>query len=133
MEKKITLDIITPYGVIYSHPVSYVQVPTTAGLIGILADHAPLVSALTAGVITYRESDKKDRKAAISGGFIEVHDNKISIAASTAELAENIDLKRAKAAYERAQARLKTPAPDIDIERARAALYRAISRMRARN
>ncbi len=133
MQKEITLEMITPRGTILQQTVSYVQLPTKLGLIGILADHAPLISALDIGVVTYRPVGAAEKKAAISGGFLEVRDNKVVVLAPTAELADHIDLERAKAAYERAQQRLKNPTQDIDVDRARAAMFRALSRMRAKN
>jgi F-type H+-transporting ATPase subunit epsilon len=88
---------------------------------------------LTIGVITLRQPTH-DLHAAITGGVMEVLDNHVTILADTAEMAEDIDIKRARSAMQRAQDRLianskRTSATYIDVDRARAALLRAVNRL----
>ncbi len=89
----------------------FVVVPGENGEIGVLSNHAPLIAALGIGVIRYTENGKVN-KIAISGGFIEVVNNKATILANTAEISENINIERAQAAKERAEKRLRERQPE---------------------
>lgn len=129
-EKSIKLEVVTPQAVVLSQEVSYINVPASQGYLGILPNHASLVTGLEIGVITFKENNK-DKKIAISGGFMEVINNKVVILADAAELGDKIDIVRAEAAKERAEKRLIERQPDLDIERANLALRRALSRISA--
>lgn len=124
----IKLDIVTPEKLVYSQDVSMVIARTTSGDIGILPGHAALVAALVIWplrVIT----DGEELQISISGGFIEVQPEKITILANSAELPGEIDIARAESAKERAESRLRGDKEKIDVARAEAALKRAMVRL----
>jgi F-type H+-transporting ATPase subunit epsilon len=100
--KKLSLKITTPERVVLEKDVEQISLPTKAGEITILPDHIPLISNIIPGIIEVKD-DKKTSPMAISGGFLEFHDNQIIILADTAEKAEEIDLERAEEARERAE------------------------------
>ncbi|MEW5762640.1 MAG: F0F1 ATP synthase subunit epsilon [Bacillota bacterium] len=129
-EKLQKLAIVTPERLVFSDEVRYVQARGAEGELGILPDHAPLITSLKIGVLRIKK-DGKWRKAAVSGGFLEVKNNRVVILAPTCEMAEEIDVERAKRAKERAEERLRARTPDIDIRRAEAALARALARLQA--
>jgi F-type H+-transporting ATPase subunit epsilon len=128
--RKLNLDIVTPKRRILSEDVQYVALPGVQGELGILYGHAPLVAGLTIGVSRFGELGGKMRRAFISGGFVEVRDNRVIVLADAAELAEEIDVVRAQAAKERAERRLRERAADLDFRRASSALQRAIYRLK---
>ncbi|MDD2568302.1 MAG: F0F1 ATP synthase subunit epsilon [Clostridia bacterium] len=125
----IRLDIVTPAGIVFSDAVSTVQVPSALGLMGILANHAPLMTTLEIGAIKYTKEDK-EHYLAVSGGFLEVKDNVVIILATSAEKAEDIDIARAINAKERAEERLvRKDDAELDVLRAELALKRSINRI----
>lgn len=103
-------------------------VRSTVGDLGFLPNHAPLVAGLVPAPMRLL-TDEGEKLVAVTGGFVEVQPTKITVLAANAELANEIDVDRAQAAYDRAQKRL-TNEKDIDIERARAALERAKARLK---
>jgi F-type H+-transporting ATPase subunit epsilon len=105
-------------------------IPGVDGYFGVLYGHAPLVGALGVGELLVTGEDGKPTRIALHGGFVEVTSEHTVILADAAELADAIDVERARLAAQRAQERLKQKAPDIDFERARASLMRAINRMK---
>jgi F-type H+-transporting ATPase subunit epsilon len=116
--------------VIFSGNIDSLIVPAALGYLGVLSNHAPLVTALEIGVVTYRQ-DGKPKKMAISGGFLEVVNNKAVVLAQTAETEDKIDVSRAQSAKERAEKRLSERNADLDVLRAEMALKRAVSRIKA--
>ena len=130
MARTFDFSVVAPDGQVFRKEVEFVVVPGVAGEIGILPNHAPLVAGLGIGVIRYTDEGVV-RKIAISGGFMEVANNKVTVLAKTAEKAEDINVERAKAAKERAEKRLQERRPDTDILRAQIALQRAIARLKA--
>ena len=100
------------------------------GNTGVLYNHAPLLTVLEPGVITYKK-DNTEGKLAVSNGFLELKNNIAEILVSSAELPEEIDTARAEAAAERARERLHDKSKDIDHARAEAALKRALARLKA--
>lgn len=129
MANKIRLDIVTPERIVYSEDVNMVIARATDGDVGILPGHAPLVAGLDVWPLRVL-NDEGERQISVCGGFIEVKPDKVTILAACAELPEEIDVKRAAAAKERAEGRLKDAQPDIDVQRAEAALRRALVRLR---
>jgi F-type H+-transporting ATPase subunit epsilon len=129
-ESSIKFEVVTPERVVLSLDIESVVVPGALGYLGVLPNHAPLVTGLKVGVISYIKDGVK-RKMAVSGGFMEVVDNKVVVLADTAELGEKIDVARAQAAKERAEKRLAERSSDLDIARAEFALKRALSRIEA--
>jgi len=130
MAGTFTLRVVSPEGNVLKEEAEFVVIPGETGEIGILPNHAPLIAAMTVGVIRYTINGTTHR-IATSGGFVEVADNKVSILADTAEPGEAIDLKRAEAARERAEKRLEQKSGDVDPRRAELALRRAIARISA--
>jgi len=129
-EKTQRLEIVTPDRVVMSDDVRFVVAPGADGELGILPEHAPLVTGLNIGIVRVRK-EGKEAKVAVSGGFMEVRDNRVIILADAAEREDEIDVERAKAAKKRAEERLAAPSPEIDIARAELALKRALNRLKA--
>lgn len=129
MAKTVRLDIVTPEKIALSEDVTMVIARASDGDLGIMPGHAPLIAGLDIWPVrVMRESG--EFQISVSGGFIEVQPDKITILAATAELPEQIDPKRAQAAKERAEDRLKGRSGDFDLNRAELALRRAIMRLR---
>ena len=92
----INLEIVTPAKMVVSESVDSVTVPTRKGEIGILANHAPLISTLRSGVLSYRK-DGETEEMVISGGFVEVSMDKVSVLADIAERSAEVDVEKARA------------------------------------
>ena len=131
-EHTFKLLIATPTGWAAQTDAESLIVPGAEGYLGILANHAPLMTAIGVGALNFRDGDGYDHIYAVTEGFLEVSNNVVTIIADAAETKEEIDLERAKRALERAKDRLQRAAGDhtIDIERARAAYSRALNRIR---
>ena len=130
--KAFKLKIVTPKGVYTETDIEMLNLRTTAGQIGILADHIPLASGIEISEMNYIENGVK-KEFAISGGFVYVGEDETTVIANAIESPEEIDLRRAEEAKERAEGRLKKQNPDIDIMRAEIALKRAINRIHVKN
>jgi len=128
-ERTQRLEIVTPERVVFSGDVRFVVAPGVDGELGVLPGHAPLVTGLKIGVVRVQKEGKETRFA-VSGGFMEVRDNRVIILAEAAEREDEIDVERAKAAKKRAEERLQARSPDIDIARAELALKRALNRLK---
>ncbi|WP_258358834.1 F0F1 ATP synthase subunit epsilon [Moorella sulfitireducens (nom. illeg.)] len=127
----LQLEVITPERVTLKTEVEDVIAPGILGYLGILPGHAPLITPLKAGVVTYRRQDDGKERLAVSGGFLEAGPEHVVILADTAEKASEIDVERARQAKERAEKRLRERPPGLDVARAEAALQRAIARLKA--
>ncbi len=128
----IELNVVTREKKVYEDDIKMAVFPSTEGNVGILPKHAPLVATLKAGVIDIK-SPKDDFKMSISGGFLHVKPDKITVLAKTAEKEGDIDVERAVAAKNRAEERLAARnKDDIDFARAESAIERAIARLRAK-
>lgn len=95
----LKLEIVTPEKRVLDTEVDSVTVPTASGEAGILTSHAPLVSALKPGILTYTQKGTSE-KLAVSGGFVEVSGDKVAVLVDTAESADEIDAAAAKLARE---------------------------------
>ena len=105
---------------------------TIDGQIGVLPGHIPLVTVLETGIMRVQTGQEQEQKLAVSGGFLEMSpNNRLTILAETAELAEEIDIERARLALIRAEERLNSEMRDIDVARAEIAMCKALSRLRA--
>jgi len=124
------LYIVSPARVLYESDVVSLIVPGSEGYLGVLSHHAPLITALQPGKVTIRESETKEKTAAVSGGFLEVSENQATILADSVEFIEEIDLDRARSAYDRAKERMGLKSSDVDIKRAQDALRRAENRIK---
>ncbi len=123
-------NVVAPQGEVFSKDVEFIKARSEVGDLGILPHHAPLLASLVIGVVEYTADGKKD-EIAVSGGFMEVANNQVTILARTAELAEQIDVARAEEAKKRAEERFAQHANELDEMRARAALNRAMARIQA--
>jgi len=130
--KPFKLKIVTPKGIYKETDIEMLNLKTTAGQIGILANHIPLASAIEISEMNYIENGER-KPFAISGGFVYVSEDETTIIANAIESPEEIDIRRAQEAKERAEGRLKTAPSDIDIMRAEIALRRAINRIHVKN
>ena len=126
--KTITVNIVTPDGPVYDSEVDMVIAKTASGEIGILPGHIPMVAPLVIGAVKLKK-DGKSEYVAVSGGFVEVRPEKVSILAQSAEVASSIDLARAKEAVKRAEERLQMKQDAVDFKRAELALKRAMNRI----
>lgn len=123
------LEIITAERVVYSDDVAILVAPGVDGEIGILPNHAPLLTVLQPGEIRVVK-DGNESFIVVSGGFLEVIGNKVTILADTAEHAEEIDEERAQAALERAKERIEAAPAEVDLERALASIRRSQARIK---
>jgi F-type H+-transporting ATPase subunit epsilon len=123
------LEIVTPERKVYAKEVSMVIVKGVEGELGILPNHIPLVTGLKVAPVIAKQGNNAET-IAVNGGFLEVRKDKVVILAESAELPEEIDVERAKAAKERAEARInQAKQSDIDFRRAEYALQKAINRI----
>ncbi len=127
----IKLDIVTPERKVYSQEVQMVIARAVTGQLGILPNHAPLLANLEPGLMRVKINESDEEQIAISGGFLEVADNIITVLARTAELPAEIDVSRAQSARRRAEERLQESQDKVDYARAKAALDRAMARLQA--
>ena len=95
MADKIQLEVVTPERRVLADPVDMVTVPGLGGELGILPGHTPLISQLQTGVLTY-VADGKSSQLHVSGGFVEVRDDHVSVLAEVAERPDEIDAARAR-------------------------------------
>lgn len=126
----LTLQIITPERVVFEEAgVDSVTLPGSEGELTILPRHAPLMTGLRPGALTFRKGGN-EIDVALSGGFVEVRENKVIVLADTAERSDEIDAARAEEARRRAASRLATREDVMDVARAVAALERATARLK---
>ncbi|MDO4169683.1 MAG: ATP synthase F1 subunit epsilon [Lachnospiraceae bacterium] len=128
-EKQFKLEIISPDRSFYSGAATMIEYRTTEGEVGVYAGHIPMTQIIAPGVLTITDADGEQKKAALMSGFVEILPEKISILAETVEWPDEIDKKRAEAAKERAEGRLKSGDSSIDVDRAELALKRALVRL----
>lgn len=128
MADTFQLEVVTPEKKVVDTPAEEVQIPGKNGYLGILPGHAPLITELSVGEITYRDNSGEQRLA-VAWGFAEVLPEKVTILAETAERPSEIDVERARKAKERAEQRLTSGDTTVDVERALGALQRAESRL----
>lgn len=124
----IKLDIVAAERVVFSDDVDIIIAPGHEGQMSILPQHAALMTTLVPGELIARKSGE-EFSMAISGGYLEVKDNRVIILADSAERAEEIDISRAEAAKKRAQEALSHPQSQVEAARAEVALRRAITRL----
>jgi F-type H+-transporting ATPase subunit epsilon len=130
---QIHLEVVTPTGPVVSDEVDIVTAPGHGGEFGVLANHAPFLSTIKTGTLSFRK-DKQAKYLMVSGGFSEVSNNKITFLVESAEYGHDIDVDRAMKAKERAEKRLAQAlqhAEKINAARAEAALQRALARIQA--
>lgn len=128
LPESLTLEVVTPERQLVRQTVSEVQLPGRAGYLGILPGHAPLITELGIGELSYR-AGQDTRFATVIQGFAEVLPDRVIVLAEIAERAEEIDVARARTARERAEKRLAASDGNTDWDRAAVALERALVRL----
>ena len=124
----LTLEIVTPERPLIREQVDEVIVPAAQGYLGVLPGHTPLLVRLDIGQLSYRKGHETFYLL-VAFGFAEILADRVTILAQTAEKAEEIDLKRAETARDRAQELLARPTMEMDFERARIAMMKALVRL----
>jgi len=129
MADKLKLEMVTPYNRVLSDDVDELAAPGSLGELGILPGHTPLLTTLKVGELTYKK-DGETFHVAVNWGYVEVEGDTVTVLVETAEMADQIDLERAKAAFDRAGEALKTLSPEEkDFKIMEAALERAVIRI----
>ncbi len=128
MAATFQLEIVTPSKLLVKEDAEEVQLPGLDGYLGILPGHAPLITELGVGSITYK-TGSGTHTLAVAWGFAEALPDKLTVLAEAAERPEDIDTARAEKAKQRAEERLKGSDPEVDYARAEDALQRAESRL----
>jgi F-type H+-transporting ATPase subunit epsilon len=134
MTDTFKLEIVTPEKKVVDTSAEEIQIPGKNGYLGVLPGHAPLITELAVGEITFRESSSSgsssnEQRLAVAWGFAEVLPNKVTILAETAERPSEIDVERARKAKARAEQMLSSGDATVDVERALDALHRAETRL----
>lgn len=126
----ISIEIVTAERTVLKEDVEMVIAPGMEGQLGILPRHTPLLTVLQAGEIRLKRGEREEMVLAVSGGFLEVRPDSVTILADAAEHIEEIDIGRAEEAVKRAQERMSTRTTDLDVERALRAVKRATTRLK---
>ena len=130
MKQKLILSIVTPEKQLVFEEVDQVNVPGTEGDMGILYDHAPILTVLRSGQLSY-EKEGETVVLVVSGGYLEVTDNRVTILAETGEFLQEIDRERAECAQAEAEKRLgeTTDISEEEYIETQKKLFRAIARL----
>jgi F-type H+-transporting ATPase subunit epsilon len=128
VDNTFQLEIVTPTKLVVKDAAEEAQIPGLTGYLGILPGHAPLITELGVGVITYKASGAT-HTLSVAWGFAEVLPGKVTILAEAAERPQEIDVERAQKSKDRAEERLKSNDPQVDYARAEDALQRAETRL----
>ncbi len=128
MADTFELEIVTPEKLVVKDVAEEAQIPGKNGYLGILPGHAPLITELAVGEISYRIGGM-EKHVSVAWGFAEVLPDKVTILAETAERPDEIDVARAERAKQRAEQELKSGAPDLDYDGLQAAIERADTRI----
>jgi F-type H+-transporting ATPase subunit epsilon len=125
------LSVVTPEKTVFEQDVRSIVAPGSEGYLGVLSNHAPLITALNPGTLAVVDVNGDEAFYSISGGFLEVSNNIATILADSIEIPDEIDIDRAQAAVERArELLLKRASLDVDTERAKGSLERAKNRLK---
>jgi F-type H+-transporting ATPase subunit epsilon len=128
MADTFELEIVTPEKLVVKDVAEEAQIPGKDGYLGILPGHAPLITELAVGEITYRIAGIS-KHISVAWGFAEVLPNKTTILAETAERPDEIDVNRAERAKQRCEQELQNPPADMDYDAVQTALQRAETRL----
>ena len=132
-ENKLKISIVTPERLVLNEEVDQVNAPGVEGDLGILYDHAPLLTTMRAGRLSYELLGEKGRETInmiVSGGYLEVTDNRVIVLAETVEFLDEIDKERAKNSLVKAEEALaNTDLSDDEFAEAQDRLFRAIARL----
>ena len=130
MAETFHLSLLTPERSLLEAEVVSILAPGSEGYLGILAHHAPLVTALQPGRLEIKDAEQNESIYAVSGGFLEVSDNKATVLADAVETPDEIDVDRAEKSLGRAKERLRDISGNSDVTRAEASLKRALNRIK---
>ena len=129
MAEKLKVELVTPYKKVLSEEVDEITATGALGEFGVLPGHAPFLTSLKIGELSYKK-DGALQHLALNWGYFEVENDKVTVLVETAERADEIDLERAKAALSRAETQLKSITPeDRSFRIYEAALERALVRV----
>jgi len=129
MAEKLKLQLVTPYKKVLSQEVDEVTAPGSVGELGLLPGHTPLLTTLKIGELSYKQGSETFH-VAVNWGYLEVEEDRVNVLVETAEIADEIDLDRARAALGRAETALKELNPEEkDYKVMEAALERALIRI----
>lgn len=128
MADTFQLEIVTPEKKVVDTAATEAQIPGKNGYLGVLPGHAPLITELSVGEVTFRDGGREQRLA-VAWGFAEVLPDKVTILAETAERPADIDVERARKAKQRAEQRLTSGDTNVDVERSLDALHKAETRL----
>lgn len=126
----IRCEVVSVERVVYTDDADMVLAPGIEGELGILPQHASLMTALAPGEVVIRKAGQEDVHIAVGGGFMEVRPDRVTILADSAEKAEEIDVERAEAARQRAEELLAQKRPEMDLVAAEYALRRSRIRLK---
>ncbi len=134
MKPNLTVNVVTPNGLVYDHHAVIVVARTTDGELGILPRHAPIIVPLDIDEVRVKRTDADTHVdwIAVNGGVMEVRDDKVTIIADSAERERDIDVSRAERAKQRAENKIEEAKKESDVDelkRAQVALHRAINRI----
>ena len=132
MADKLYVEVVTPIKTFYSDYAEILTITTPSGEMCVLAEHMPLVAAVSIGLIKIKKGDEWI-EAYISEGFMKIEHDKAIVFVDTAEWPDEIDANRALAAAERATERLQRQLSRVEYIKSRAALQRAMSRLKVKN
>jgi F-type H+-transporting ATPase subunit epsilon len=125
------IEIATPQRLLAREKAIRAQIPALDGYIGVLPDHAPLISELGIGAMTYTTPDDRRFSLAVAGGFLEIYNNVVRVLTDVAEKAQEIDVSQAEKDLKQAQDEMINPALGIDIAAALIAVRHAQARIDA--
>ncbi|HUS05974.1 MAG TPA: F0F1 ATP synthase subunit epsilon [Bryobacteraceae bacterium] len=131
MADTFELEVATPERLVIREQVTEAEIPAKDGAIGVLPEHAPLMSELGTGALHYSVSGGARQVLMVSGGWVEVLNNHVRVLADRAEKSNEIDVARAEAALQRANERLAGPVGDLDVASTLEAMKRAQARIEA--
>ncbi len=131
MASTMTLEIITPEGIVYSGDVELVTLPALGGQLGIMPHHVRLMTRLVPGEMLVRKNGQ-DEFMAVGVGLVEITGSRVSIATDMAIPAANIDEAKAEEARQRAAARLREKISDEEVASVNAALARSLAQLRVK-
>src|ERR1041385_6061852 len=129
MAETFDIEIATPERLMAREKAIRYRVPAKNGYIGVLPDHAPLLSELGIGAMTFTSPDNKIFTMSVVGGFLEINNNVVRVLTDVAERGHEIDVSRAERALKKAQDEMISPALGVDIASALSAALRAQARI----
>ncbi len=132
MAEGLHLTVLTPERAVLEMDVYSLVAPGAGGYLGVMKNHAPLITTLIPGKLTVKDPSGAPTVYAVGGGFMEISNNRVTILADSMESAAEIDLTQATEERDRAQARLRDNLPAGDREEAEAELARAQNRIRVK-